>query len=58
MLLAHSKTEAIDTVQLVKLAAIGCTNAEIAVQFGVHEPTISRRFAGSLQRGRALCSHS
>ncbi len=39
---------------MVKLAATGCTNAEIAVQFGVHESTISRRFAGSLQKGREL----
>jgi len=53
-LFAHSKTKSIDAEQVVKLAAIGCTNSEIAVQFGVHESTISRRFAGSLQKGRAL----
>jgi len=54
MIFAHARTKRVDVEQLVKLAVIGCTNAEIAVYFGLHESTICRRFAGSLQKGREL----
>ena len=46
MIFAHARTKRVDVEQLVKLAVIGCTNAEIAVYFGLHESTICRRFAG------------
>jgi hypothetical protein len=54
MMFAHARTKRVDVEQLIKLAVIGCTNAEIGVYFGLDASTISRRFAGSLQKGRAL----
>jgi hypothetical protein len=54
MMFAHARTKRVDTEQLIKLAVIGCTNREIGMHFGLDASTISRRFAGSLQKGRAL----
>ena len=54
MMFAHSRTKRVNVEQLVKLAVIGCTNAEIGVYFGLDASTVSRRFAGSLQKGREL----
>lgn len=39
-----------DMVQ--ELAALGCSNREIANFFGVHESNISRHFAANLTKGR------
>jgi DNA-directed RNA polymerase specialized sigma24 family protein len=39
-----------DMVQ--ELAALGCSNREIANFFGVHETNISRHFAANLTKGR------
>jgi hypothetical protein len=54
MMFAHARTKAVDVEKLVQLAVVGCTNAEIGVFFGLDGSTVSRRFAGSLQKGRAL----
>lgn len=42
----------VDADQVLKLAAIGCSNKEIASFFDVSEDTIERRFAGQLSKGR------
>jgi transposase len=44
---------AIDGEKVRKLAAIGCTNKEIADFFGCSADTIQRRFAAFLDKGRA-----
>ena len=38
--------------EVYKLAAIGCTDAEIAAFFDVKEDTLRRNFADKLQKGR------
>ncbi len=42
----------IDADQVEKLAAIGCSNNEIAGFFEVSKDTIERRFAAELSKGR------
>ena len=44
--------KAIDARQVEKLAAIGCTNVEIADVFAVSEGTIRNRFYENLAKGR------
>ncbi len=44
----------IDPDLVEKLAAIACTDGEIAEFFGVNESTIKRRFAPLLKKGRAV----
>ena len=43
----------IDAQQVYKLAAMFCTDAEIADFFGAGETTIKRRFRAELDRGRS-----
>lgn len=43
----------IDSEQVEKLAAMHCTNVEIANFFGCHVDTISDRFSKELDKGRA-----
>lgn len=43
----------IDANQVYKLAAMFCTDEEIADFFGAGETTIKRRFRGELDRGRS-----
>lgn len=38
--------------EVYKLAAIGCTDREIAIFFGVKEDTLRRNFAENLEKGR------
>lgn len=38
--------------EVEKLAALGCTNRDIANFFGVDESTLSRHFAANLTKGR------
>ena len=52
--LAHRNgTRNIPAEQVLELAAMGCTATAIASQFGVSERAISRRFAATLEKGRA-----
>jgi hypothetical protein len=51
--LAHRNgSRNINPQEVTMLARLGCTNREIAAHFGVSDDTISRRFAGSLEKGR------
>jgi hypothetical protein len=43
----------IDPEEVFKLASIGCKVKEIADWFGVIDDTISNRFSGELEKGRA-----
>jgi hypothetical protein len=45
----------IDADQVYRLARLGCTQDEIADVFGVHQATISRRFASEFARARSEC---
>lgn len=45
-------------VQIQSLAAIGCTDNEIATLAGVSEPTLQRRFDTALKAGRASLRES
>lgn len=51
--MARPKIE-INADQVEKLAAMQCTNEEIADVFSCHVDTITRRFADALQRGRSM----
>lgn len=42
----------VDAEQVKKLAAIQCSNAEIAAVVGVNVRTIERRFAAAIKEGR------
>ena len=44
--------EIVPPEEVYKLAAIGCTDREIAAFFGVKEDTLRRNFAENLQKGR------
>jgi hypothetical protein len=51
--LAHRNgSRNIDPQEVTRLARLGCTIREIAARFGVSDDTISRRFAGSIEKGR------
>lgn len=51
--LAHRNgSRNINPQEVTRLARSCCTNREIAAHFGVSDDTISRRFAGSLEKGR------
>jgi AraC-like DNA-binding protein len=47
------KTLKLDTEQIERLAALGCTDADIAQIAGVNERLLQRRHADALARGRA-----
>lgn len=49
--MARPKLE-LDEDNIEKLAAIGCTNEEIASFLGVSADTIERRFAGAIKKGK------
>lgn len=46
------KRKAIDPDQVVKLAAINCSYAEIAAVLGCDPSTLTRRFAQAIEKGR------
>ena len=48
----------VDPLAVVDLASKSLTTEEIAAQLDVSADTLERRFAGQLQRGRALCNAS
>jgi hypothetical protein len=48
----------LDPIQVIRLAEIGCTQAEIADVLGVDQSTISRRFASAVASARATCKLS
>lgn len=47
-------TKPADAETITKLAAIGCTQREIAEVAGVSERTLRRRFSAEFERGRAM----
>lgn len=50
--MARPRTK-IDVAQLEKLAAIHCTNEEIAAVLGCSSDTLTRRFAEHIKKGKA-----
>ena len=48
----------VDAARVEHLAALGCTNKEIAADQDVSEDTLERRFAGSIGKGKATLRQS